>query len=387
MAFATAAMAAVYSTFRSRSMFWRIRMCQSPTCTTTWNVRTLTTPNTCRKKEDRTPMSTRVRFVLAVVLVVILTSCAPSEPARRIAFLNEDGIVVVTSDTLRRTVAVARSSSFSPVSFRWLPTGTGVVYEADNMTGHDRSLYVKLDESDNPVVIATATDFEYSVSPDGKRVIYRATSLAPNGVVDDRSYMYSIDTLALSPFPIVCMAPSWSPAGDSIACTISVGNVTRVAIFSIDGSSVWVADMAGTMDGIWSPDGTSLAYTRVAHGAFREWWVAGADGSFPHVVSAPMRLTAAPASWSPDGTRLVFVALNGNDIPAATVLTVRSSECEEVRPGSQAIWLSDASLAVLGQEPFGDGWEVRIMKIGDNITFGKQVVTGEMITAIDAVRP
>jgi hypothetical protein len=65
--------------------------------------------------------------------------------------------------------------------------------------------------------------------------------------------------------------------------------------------------------GVWSRDGTRIAFAAVAsRSGDASLWVMDADGSGARLVSGELRLESSlslpPASWSPDGRRLVFAA-------------------------------------------------------------------------------
>jgi Tol biopolymer transport system component len=70
-------------------------------------------------------------------------------------------------------------------------------------------------------------------------------------------------------------------------------------------STAWIEGLS------WSPDGTKIAYYRVAKDADgkplgSELWIVNADGTDAHPIPLPAGLSAGDPDWSPDGSLIVF---------------------------------------------------------------------------------
>ena len=159
--------------------------------------------------------------------------------------------------------------------------------------------------------------------------------------------------------------PAWSPDGSRIAYTTWTNDdgAPQSIRFEAQTASIWTmaadgSDQRQLVDGgegnawipAWSPDGQWLAYTRSprpgvggaagnvqpqpnappgpagppspANGA--TIWIVGADGSGARQVS-PDGLDALGAAWSPDGTRLAFVAAASGGVQRIQVGTLTAS--------------------------------------------------------------
>ena len=101
--------------------------------------------------------------------------------------------------------------------------------------------------------------------------------------------------------------------------------------------------------GAWSPDGRTFAYSANARTPTdSEVWLQSADGGEPRPIFGEGRL-AAPARWSPDGSKLLAVDFRWNTDQSIFVLDVHSGEATEVTPHEGEVkflpgpWLADGS--------------------------------------------
>ena len=98
---------------------------------------------------------------------------------------------------------------------------------------------------------------------------------------------------------------AWSHKGDAIAFQGKVVNgYDRLVVVSVDGTPLGQIDFAGTPT--WSPDDQLIAYTKNVDGVY----VMNRDGTNAHKVSQVPGLDLAfnLPDWSPDGTKLAFMA-------------------------------------------------------------------------------
>jgi Tol biopolymer transport system component len=145
-------------------------------------------------------------------------------------------------------------------------------------------------------------------SPDGRHIeyvgafahIYGLMVAAPDGSGDGE--------VAGSPaWPTYGPAnPTWSPDGQRLAFTDGDDVAVPQGIFSVEvkGSDRRLLVRRAYYPA-YSPDGTKLAFVAFGRTGLGGVFVANADGSEPRAVS--VAAGAAMPAWSPDGTRIAFV--------------------------------------------------------------------------------
>jgi Tol biopolymer transport system component len=144
--------------------------------------------------------------------------------------------------------------------------------------------------------------------------------------------------------------PLWSPRGDLIAFQKSVnGQSIDLWVVRPDGSDghQLTADGGAKRSASWSPDGTRLLYTRSDMSGSRVYTV-GVDGS-PPVALSPVGPTDPAPAWSPDGAEIAYSA------PALTVIDADGSNRRVVTQIGAAtpVWSPDGRrIAFTGYRSF-----------------------------------
>jgi TolB protein len=108
---------------------------------------------------------------------------------------------------------------------------------------------------------------------------------------------------------LLILMPAWRPDGKELLVTSYRNGRPELWAYRLADRSFRKLIAVGplTMGGVYSPDGTRIAFTASQNGGTTDVWVADADGGNPR------RLTREPSDdlspcWSPDGKRIAFVS-------------------------------------------------------------------------------
>lgn len=154
-------------------------------------------------------------------------------------------------------------------------------------------------------------DFEHAWSPDGSMVAFTRMS----GADGDGLYVAAADGTDQRRLVESGGSPSWSPDGGRVAyidLDPFAGGASLAVVDVETGETTELATGVGSL--AWSPDGERIAF--ITDSGFEEevpppavLRVVDADGSDPRTLDEGAFPFAPAPSWSPDGTRLAFVAV------------------------------------------------------------------------------
>jgi dipeptidyl aminopeptidase/acylaminoacyl peptidase len=142
-------------------------------------------------------------------------------------------------------------------------------------------------------------------SPDGSHIVYVAGDRDEEELVivrPDGSDRQPVPGTAVDPTNQL-QGPQWSPDGNLIGYTLTDG----IHVIRPDGSNGRLL-LAQAYGFNWSPDGRRIVFSRDRDLALGE-----SDGSDVVFVTRTPRLFEGAAEWSPDGSRMIYVAIDETD--------------------------------------------------------------------------
>jgi Tol biopolymer transport system component len=193
----------------------------------------------------------------------------------------------------------AQDSFYSSIA--WFPDGSGLLFSralfGDAGDGHYR-LYSSLPDGSDVVQVGTGPLFDAAMSPDLTRIAY----------VDGKERLGVMDADGGNPSLLVTdgrnFGPQWSPDGSTLVFTRYAAGSKNYHLSTIapDGSGLtelFGSKRRGEGDPAWSPDGTRIVFLRSAyHRTSTDLFTVGADGSNLRRVTQDWAHENAP-QWGP----------------------------------------------------------------------------------------
>ena len=201
-------------------------------------------------------------------------------------------------------------------SLRWSTDGLRMAYVA----GFGEDVVILDRESGNRIVLSLPAQHAFGrprFSPDGARILFVDASAKELWTAEVDGSQQQIISNQSGPSLSVRQC-EWSPDGRRIACQAVEG----IAVMNADGSdAVLVTDETGVDRNVqWSPDGTRLAFDSERTGN-REVFAMAVDGTGVEQISD---VRGAMPVWSPDGTTLAITRLVDNRAISTYIVDVES---------------------------------------------------------------
>ena len=305
----------------------------------------------------------RVAVALASVQ---MTGCdshplAPTHSSDQIAFtsyLNGWEILVMNVDSSMWDSHNLTNNPADDLSPVWSPDGSRIAF-LSSRSGNRANIYVMNADGSGPRPLTTDSVFAaypYSWSPDGSRLAFAG------GQYTGHIFVVTADGSSLTRLTSDTAAdgsPAWSPDGTKIAFVRADGPYSRIYVMNADGSAgIPVTNAsASDYDPHWSAQGSTLTFTRYwpSDTANSGVQVMNADGSGLHRISP-----GHSPRWSPDGTRILFqdIGLWVADADGLNAHRVANSY-DPFQPaswsadGSRIVWVNLGKILVMNADGSG----------------------------------
>jgi Tol biopolymer transport system component len=220
---------------------------------------------------------------------------------------------------------------FPPSGSYGRPAPTEGIYVADRLSGRARQLTHGLDDARR-------------WSPDGNRILFTR--------FENRSHV-RIEVLDLLSRRITTVTPpteadghpSWSPNGRTIAYTSVRPDGWTIVLQDLNTNRHRTVPNLppGHCDfARWSPDGRKLLFQCLRTGTMEDFslYTVRPDGTDLHRLRAA-HVIGEPASWSPDGTHIAYVAYTAREAVAIFVCDASGHHVRQVHPAAGVLANSD----------------------------------------------
>ena len=202
----------------------------------------------------------------------------------------------------------------------WSPDGTKIAVSVFPMGEGDRTIWVMNADGSDAVLVAAAWNVSVpSWSPDGTTIAYSAstegrTEIHLVGADGSKDRVLHAEN-AEGTFAV--FSAKFSPDGTEILFDRGTDSRYDIFVMDADGTNVRQLTTTGTdYDPHWSPDGTQITFTREEivevqgeRRATSDIFVMNADGTdVRRLTDGDARSTFLYSHWSPDGTKIAYLA-------------------------------------------------------------------------------
>lgn len=254
----------------------------------------------------------------AVVMPVSVTAAVPRSGCGRILFTSysngRSGIQTITARGSGRSTLVS-FRKLAVTQAEWSPDARRIAFVRDGRTSDGSGISVMRADGSGRRRLTGRRARHHSITwaPDGKRLAFVRSPL--------EGEEHKIMILRLRDGHRRFLAggtdPVWSPDGSTVAFSRRVADTNDLATIPAGGgaiTTVTTSPLDDDEEAVWSPDGRWLAFARYPRaqdgddGPFADIWKAAADGS------GEVRLTHDQNDlsgynlprWSPDGSRIAY---------------------------------------------------------------------------------
>ena len=216
------------------------------------------------------------------------------------------------------------------------------------------------------VLVFTHTRQVCARAPERAKIVYTSETVNIKQKGNSDIYIMNPDgtgQIKLTRHPASDSQPVWSPTGKKILFTSNRDGISDLFLMNADGTNVQQVfqKLANRRHGTWAPDGKQIAYYRVdAEINETGIYTAAIDGTGEKRI-----VSGWQPAWSPDGSEIVFISLEGLGIH---IINLQTGVEDIVLPMEQAI-------------PFDPAWSpdgTQIAFTGINLV---QLVLGNFLKA------
>lgn len=238
----------------------------------------------------------------------------------------------------------------------WSPDGSRIALTRGRNEGDDKVWVVNADGTSTfPLEIGGGGAKRHPTwSPDSSKIAYAVVKNEPEQIFIASSQGGIGQPLANG----VGHEPNWSPNGSHIAFdAFHSGGFGYVDLHIVnpDGSGtpliVPPSPYTEWTFNAWSPDSGRIAYRATAASGATVYRVMNADGSADHPLASPGEGDARSASWSPDGSRIVFEGALIGDINARNLYVANADGSGGAQPLTSTGKAEDPAWRVVTSTP------------------------------------
>ncbi len=240
----------------------------------------------------------------------------------RIAFAGQDidsNYQIYTMNADGSDVVQLTSDASNHMMPAWSPDGTKIAFTGEDFGDDTAQVFVMNGDGSGLVDVTNDDNTQNAMpawSPDGSKIAYISTDANySNPTTVNVMNVDGSSKTALTDGSNQDLYPAWNPDGSTLAfvCTDSQA-VEQICTMNTDGSNQQQITSGTAIDYTsvaYSPSGSEFAYSTYDTSNndiinIDELGTMNTDGSNSHIINTADHSQVADASWSPDGTKLLY---------------------------------------------------------------------------------